>query len=60
VLTRGGPDLIENYSAHEDEIDAQSPEQEHFCTPEVAAWAVVEGFGGDELVGLERWVAQGF
>ena len=50
---RGGPDLVEHDSEHEDEIEAEGPEQEHLRASEVAAGDVEFFFGGDQLVGFE-------
>ena len=49
----GGEDLIEDNAEHEDDIDAQEPEEKFFGGGEIAAGAVVVLFGRDELVGLE-------
>ena len=49
----GGEDLVEDYAAHEEEIDTERPEENFFPAGEVAAGNVVFLFGGDELVGLE-------
>ena len=50
----GGEDLVEDYAAHEEEIDTESPEDDFFRLGELAAGDVVFLFGGDELIGFER------
>ena len=48
-----GPDLIDDDAQHEYQVDAERPEQDSFGAGEVAAGAVVEDFGGGELVRFE-------
>jgi hypothetical protein len=52
-LSGGGEDLVDDDSAHEDKIEAEGPEQEHFRAGELSAPAVMFFFFGDELVGFE-------
>src|SRR5271167_525382 len=53
MLVSAGPDLIDDDSQHEDQVDAEGPEQDSLGAGEFAAGAVVEDFGGGELVGFE-------
>ena len=48
----GGPDLVGDDDHHENQIEAERPDDGEFGAVEVAAGDVVF-FGADELVGLE-------
>ena len=52
-LVRGGPDLVEDYAEHEDEIGAKGPEEDGLDGRELAARDVMLFFGGNDLVGFE-------
>jgi hypothetical protein len=45
--------LIDDDSQHEDQVDAECPEQDGFGASEVSAGAMVEDFRGNQLVGFE-------
>jgi hypothetical protein len=48
-----GEDLVEDDCEHEDKINSQRPEQNHFGTRELTAGTVQFFFGRDELIGFE-------
>jgi hypothetical protein len=46
--------LIDDDAQHEDQVDAERPEEDGLGAGQLSAGTVVEDFGGDQLVGLER------